>query len=187
MLPDLTLCSAAVTYVLAQYRLVGLTAGVFPPLPRKSATPPPRAGSAGIRKWVRRWLRSPRRRSEAISLGSGGRMPAPWRIQQEHWQLGLVAWLVLGGLGHRGGGARSPGLAAVVAGRGGDVLAGRPLARDARRAAADQPLAGVGHPAPIMISRDAKALRSASNWRGPKICVTVGANLPVGRWCCSAW
>ncbi|HEY1378638.1 MAG TPA: hypothetical protein VGF55_17695, partial [Gemmataceae bacterium] len=50
-LTGLGLCAATLAYVVAQYRLVGLTAGVFPPDPRRRRDkPPPRPGGASLRE-----------------------------------------------------------------------------------------------------------------------------------------
>lgn len=96
---DLGLCVATLAYVVAQYRLVGLTAGVFPPVRRKIDRPPPRPGPAVTNELAAAGLAV-----AASSIGAfflwevAGEVRPPWHIFPEPWRLGLVAWLVLGGL-----------------------------------------------------------------------------------------
>jgi hypothetical protein len=99
LLSDLILCATAVTYVVSQYRLIGLTTGVFPPPPRKSLeAAPPRAGSAGLQELGAALLAV-----AVATIGARfawemlGKVPPAWRIPPEHWQIALLAWVMLGG------------------------------------------------------------------------------------------
>jgi hypothetical protein len=118
---DLGLCAATLAYVIAQYRLVGLTAGVFPPVRRKLDQPPPRPGSASTAELAAAGLSV-----AACSVGAFflwevvGEVPAPWHMYPTTWRLGMVAWVLLGGLalaaavlGHLGWRRLSPAEAAV--------------------------------------------------------------------------
>jgi hypothetical protein len=101
VLTGLGLCAATLAYVVAQYRLVGLTAGVFPPDPRKRRDkPPPRPGGAAPREVTAALL--------AVAAATVGAffawevlalVPVPWHVPPMHWRLGLLAWVLLGGLG----------------------------------------------------------------------------------------
>jgi hypothetical protein len=105
---DLTLCAATVTYVVAQYRLIGLTAGVLPPQPRKAPPVPPR--TADTAELVPALLTV-----AAATIGAFfawevvGEVPSPWLIPPASWRVGLLAWVLVGGfavtaavLGHLG-------------------------------------------------------------------------------------
>jgi hypothetical protein len=102
-------CAATLAYVVAQYRLVGLTTGVLPPEVRKGA-PRPRVPAGGSAE-----LSTALFTVSAATVGAFllwrivGAVPAPWNIDSRQWRLGLLAWglivgvAVLGAiLGHLG-------------------------------------------------------------------------------------
>jgi hypothetical protein len=97
---DLALSAATLAYVMAQYRLIGLTAGVFPPSPRKAVDPPPpRDGAAGSQELVPALLTVAAAAVGAFFLWEvAGEVPIPWRIYPWHWRVGVVLWVMLGGL-----------------------------------------------------------------------------------------
>jgi hypothetical protein len=122
LLTDLILCAAVVTYIISQYRLIGLTGGVFPPTSRKAPSLPPRPASADLQEVGAALLAV-----AAATIGARfvweviGKVPTPWRIDPEiHWHIGLLAWVILGlvavvstVLGHLGWRRLSPEEAAI--------------------------------------------------------------------------
>jgi hypothetical protein len=99
MLPALGLCLAALVYIVAQYRLLGLTTGVFPPDPRPGDPPPPRAGSAGTKELVPTLVTAAAATVGAFALWTAsGKLPVLWLTDPLHWRLGLLAWVLVGGL-----------------------------------------------------------------------------------------
>ena len=96
-LPGLGLCVAALVYVVAQYRLLGLTAGVFPPDSRPGDPPPPRNNPAGANEIIAAFVTVAAATSAALGLWTAsGMAPAPWHIDPMHWRVGLLAWVLLG-------------------------------------------------------------------------------------------
>jgi hypothetical protein len=95
---NLAVCTATLVYVIAQYRLVGLSAGLFPSGTKRSDNPP-RAGTGGSAE-VGTVLFT----AAAVSVGAfllwrlSGAVRAPWGIFPVPWRLGVVAWLLIGGL-----------------------------------------------------------------------------------------
>jgi hypothetical protein len=99
MLPGLGLCVSALVYVVAQYRLLGLTAGVFPPDPRPGDPPPPRNNPAGTKELVATFVTVAAATGGAILLWTAsGKVRVPWQTEPLHWRIGLLAWVLLGGL-----------------------------------------------------------------------------------------
>jgi hypothetical protein len=98
--PDLALCAAVLVYVVAQYRLFGLTTGVFPPDVHSPADPPPpREVSPVSRELVPAGLMVAAAVVGAFFLWEVlDAVPPPWRIYRAHWRVGLLAWLLIGGL-----------------------------------------------------------------------------------------
>ncbi len=102
LVTGLAVCAATLAYVVAQYRLVGLTVGVFPPDPRAPRDrPPPRNESAGPRELTAALLAVVAATVGAFFLWEVlGEVAVPWRgVPPVHWRLGLLAWVLLGGLG----------------------------------------------------------------------------------------
>jgi hypothetical protein len=95
---NLALCTATLVYLMAQYRLIGLSAGVFPPNLKRHDNPP-RAGSAGSAE-VGTGLFT----AAAASVGAfllwrlTGNVRVPWGIVPVQWRLGVLAWLLIAGL-----------------------------------------------------------------------------------------
>ncbi len=99
MLPGLGLSAAALVYVIAQYRLLGLTTGVFPPDPRPGDAPPSRNDSAGIREIVVALVTAAAAAVGGFGLWTAvGKLQVPWQTNHLHWRLGVLAWVLLGGL-----------------------------------------------------------------------------------------
>jgi hypothetical protein len=99
LLPPLGQCVAALVYVVAQYRLLGLTVGVFPPDPRPGDSPPPRSSSGGTKEVVAALVTVISATAGAFVLWTAsGKVPVPWQTEPLHWRLGLLAWVLLGGL-----------------------------------------------------------------------------------------
>jgi hypothetical protein len=102
-LPGLGLSLAALAYVVAQYRLLGLTVSVFPPDPRPGDPPPPRTSSGGTNELVAAFVTVMVVTAAATFLWTASeKVPAPWAGNDAHWplhwRLGLLAWAFLGGL-----------------------------------------------------------------------------------------
>jgi hypothetical protein len=95
---NLAICTATLVYVIAQYRLLGLNGGLFPPGSKRSENPP-RAVAAGSAE-----LGAALFTAAAASVGAfllwrlAGNVRAPWGIQPAQWRLGVLAWLLIGGL-----------------------------------------------------------------------------------------
>jgi hypothetical protein len=95
---NLAVCTATLVYVIVQYRLIGLSAGLFPP-ERKRDENPPRSGTAGSAE-----LGTVLFTAAAVSVGTfllwrlAGAVHRPWGILSMQWRLGVVAWLLVGGL-----------------------------------------------------------------------------------------
>jgi hypothetical protein len=93
---DLALCTSTVAYVIAQYRLIGLTTGVLPPQPKRAGPIPPRVGDPT--ELVPALLTV-----AAATIGAFfawevvGEVPSPWLIPPASWRVGLLAWVLLGG------------------------------------------------------------------------------------------
>jgi hypothetical protein len=100
IVPDLAMCAAVLMYVVAQYRLVGLTTGVFPPDVQSPADPPPPREVASVsRELVPAGLTVAAAVVGAFFLWEVlNAVPPPWRINPPHWRVGLLAWLLVGGL-----------------------------------------------------------------------------------------
>ncbi|HEX4588768.1 MAG TPA: hypothetical protein VH120_02485 [Gemmataceae bacterium] len=101
-------CAATLAYVIAQYRLIGLTVGLLPAEVRKGN--PPREAAAGSAE-----LGGALFTVSAVTIGGFllwraiGVLRPWWGIEPAHWRLGLLAWLLIGGtavtaavLGHLG-------------------------------------------------------------------------------------
>jgi hypothetical protein len=120
---EVVLCAAVVAYVAAQYRLLGLTAGVFGPDPRRPRDkPPPRDAT-----------RVPPTELVAVLLAVAaaavgafflwevlGEVRPPWLVPPAQWRLGLLAWVLVGAaavtaavIGYLGWRRQSPAEAAV--------------------------------------------------------------------------
>jgi hypothetical protein len=91
-------CAATLAYIVAQYRLIGLTTGVLPPEVRKGK-PRPRAAAGGSAE-----LSIALFTVSAATVGAFllwrlvGAMPAPWNIDTRQWRLGVLVWLVIVGV-----------------------------------------------------------------------------------------
>jgi hypothetical protein len=98
---DLLLCAAGLCYLIAHYRLIGLTSGVFPPEPAKLADQPlPRAGAIAPRELVIWLITAAMATIAAIMLWVAiSRVHTPWLTNPLHWRLGLLAWMLLIGAG----------------------------------------------------------------------------------------
>jgi hypothetical protein len=117
---NLALCTAVLVYVMAHYRLIGLGGGMFPTGGKRDENPP-RAGSAGSAE-----IGTGLFTAAAASVGAfllwrlAGNVRVPWAIVPVQWRLGILAWLLIGGLavaaavlGHLGGRRSSRAEAAV--------------------------------------------------------------------------
>jgi hypothetical protein len=91
-------CALTLAYVASHYRLIGLTAGPFPPGPRKTDAPPPRRDGAAVSTELVNGLFT-------IATATVGAffiwrvvasVPPPWDTAPLHWQVGLLAWLLIG-------------------------------------------------------------------------------------------
>jgi len=95
---NLAMCTATLVYVIAQYRLVGLSGGLFPADPKRGDNPP-RAGTARSAE-----LGAALFTAAAVAVGAfllwrlAGGLRGPWGILPTQWRLGVVAWLLIGGL-----------------------------------------------------------------------------------------
>ena len=78
---------------------MALTAGAFPPDPPRQEPQPPRVGGAGPAELVNALFTV-----AAATVGTFfvwrvlESVPPPWDIAPTHWQVGLLAWLLIGGL-----------------------------------------------------------------------------------------
>jgi hypothetical protein len=98
LLPDVGLCAAGLGYVVAHYRWIGLTAGVFPPDPRRRGDEPLPGSSGGASDLVAALLTVAVMTAGAFGVWTAsGHIPAPWQTEPLHWRLGLLAWVFLGG------------------------------------------------------------------------------------------
>jgi hypothetical protein len=95
---NLALCTAVLVYVIAQYRLIGLSVAMFPPGDKRDANPP-RTGSAGSAE-IGTGLFTAAAASVAAFLlwRLVGNVRVPWGIVPAQWRLGVLAWLLIGGL-----------------------------------------------------------------------------------------
>jgi len=99
MLPGLGLCLAGLIYVVSQYRLLGLTTGVFAPDSRPGDAPPPRVGVAGTSELLGALSAVVAATAGAYVLWTvSGRLPVLWQTNELHWRLGILAWTLLGAL-----------------------------------------------------------------------------------------
>lgn len=97
-LPDVGFCAAGLGYVVAHYRLLGLTAGVLPPDSRRPGDEPLPVSSSGPSELVGALLTVALMTAAAIGLWTASRNVAvPWQTEPLHWRLGLLAWMLLGG------------------------------------------------------------------------------------------
>jgi hypothetical protein len=94
---ELAVCAAVLAYVVAQYRLFGLTLGVFPPdVRRRLEKPPPRDGARVSAREVPAALLA----VAAAAVGAlflwelAGEVLPPWNIARRQWRLGLLAWVL---------------------------------------------------------------------------------------------
>jgi hypothetical protein len=94
---DLGLCGAVLAYVLAQYRLFGLTTPLFPPDPRRRLDKPP------PRDAVRVPAREVPTALVTVATAAVGAaflwrvvssVPPEWGAPPQVWKMGLVAWIV---------------------------------------------------------------------------------------------
>jgi hypothetical protein len=109
--PDLGLCAAGLVYVIAHYRLIGLTAEIFPAdTGRTGDKPPPRAEKAWHLEIMSTLLVAATVTAGAFGLWLGlSAVRAPWQTEPIQWRVGLLAWVLLGSwvvaaavLGHLG-------------------------------------------------------------------------------------
>jgi hypothetical protein len=94
---DLGLCGAVLAYVLAQYRLFGLTTTLFPPDPRRRLDkPPPRdAGRVPAREVPTALVTVATAAVGAAFLWRvASAVPPEWGAPLQVWKLGLVAWIL---------------------------------------------------------------------------------------------
>ena len=91
--------AAALTYVIAQYRLLGLTIGPFPPQPRsRPRQPQPRPDPAGYAELAAGLLTVIGTTAGAVFLWTGlGQVPPAWDVAPPSWHVGLLIWIMLGG------------------------------------------------------------------------------------------
>jgi hypothetical protein len=95
---NLAISAATLVYLVAQYRLLGLSGGLFPARSKRDDNPP-RAGTAGSAE-----VGTALFTAAAASVGAFllwrlvGNLPAPWGIVPTQWRLGVLAWLLIGGL-----------------------------------------------------------------------------------------
>ncbi len=97
---DLVLCGAVLAYYVAQYRLFGMTVGVFPPRPRRLEQPPPRDPERVPGHELPAALVTVAAVTVAASFLwtlTGDVLP-PWGIPPGPWRLGLLAWGLVGAL-----------------------------------------------------------------------------------------
>jgi hypothetical protein len=98
---ELALGAAVLAYVLAQYRLFGLTLAVYPPDPRRPAQkPPPRdAGRVPAREVSAALVTVVAAAVGAVFVWEVvGGVAAPWNIPPRTWRVGLLAWVLATGL-----------------------------------------------------------------------------------------
>jgi hypothetical protein len=105
-------CATMAIYVIAHYRLIGLTAGVFPPDPRADEDRFRRrnATAAEPDELVSALFSAATATVGAFFLWRVLQAaPVPWDIVRRQWQLGVLAWLLIGAaavtaavLGHLG-------------------------------------------------------------------------------------
>jgi hypothetical protein len=96
---EVTACALTLAYVVAHYRLLGLTAGTFPSVPRHEESSPPRSGTVAFGELVNGLFTVATATIGAFFLWRiVGTVPAPWNIIPSHWRVGLLAWLLIGDL-----------------------------------------------------------------------------------------
>ena len=109
--PEIGLCACGLVYMTAHYRLIGLTAEIFPPDPRRNGDKPPaRAERAWQPELMMTLVVAMLATAGAFALWWGlSAVRAPWQTEPVQWRLGLLAWVLLGGwavaaavLGHLG-------------------------------------------------------------------------------------
>jgi hypothetical protein len=98
---DMALAASGLCYVIAHYRLIGLTSGVMPPSPEEALEQSPRrAESAGNAECMSALVAAVTATGAAVLLWMGlKRTMPPWNAIPLHWRLGLLAWILIGGFG----------------------------------------------------------------------------------------
>jgi hypothetical protein len=94
---DLVLCGTVMAYVVAQYRLFGLSASLFPPVPRRAPDPPPPrdAERVPVREVPLALLPAAVATAWAFFLWElASDVPPVWGIGRSVWRVGLLVWVV---------------------------------------------------------------------------------------------